>query len=332
MEIFKRLSQVSGPSGREEQIREEIYQLLKDRNYTFWTDRLGSLHVKNPGKPCGKKIILDAHMDELGFMITGYRKDGGLEFETIGGYYEFLLPGKAVSIGQAALPGVICGIVGKDRSDLYIRTGCRSSKEAMELFQIGEVAVLRSFYQEFGEDQFQARNIDDRVGCAVLVEILLKQLDVEFTAVFDVREEVGLLGAYVSAYEEQPDVAICLEGGSSADIPPLPEDEYAIVVGNGPAVTIRNEYTIFEPKMLHFTDGVAKKYQIPIQYRRGNVGGCDSHAMQQVGKGADVITVSVASRYIHSRAGVGSRSDYKQTIKLVEKMILEISERGNIIK
>ncbi|MDL2218193.1 M20/M25/M40 family metallo-hydrolase [Christensenellaceae bacterium OttesenSCG-928-M15] len=327
--ILKSLIEAHGISGSEQSVAEAIKKWLDPQEYEISQDAVGNLYIKNPGREPAKKIVLDAHMDDVGVRITGVTQEGMLRFHPVGGVDEFTLPGKAVLIGKESVFGVFC--IGPDPKssplhyrDMFIDIGCVDRASAERLVKIGDEGNFESDFIAFGDGRLKARNFDDRVGCAIMVETLLLKLDVAYTAIFTVREEVGLYGSKVAAPKEKPDVAICLEGGGSGDIPGFDDDDRVSVLGDGPALSVRNEFSVFDVELNRRVMETAKRIGARIQLRRGCAGGCDANSYQQLA-GSAAITLAPPTRYIHTHNTVIARSDYEDAKRIVRALIEEFA-------
>ncbi len=226
--FLKELSEASGVSSREQEIRDLIRDYVKPNVDELFTDSLGNLYaVKGKTKP-GPKVMLAAHMDEVGLMITNIEKSGLLRFSPVGGIDPRVLVSKPVYIGKDKVIGVIGAkaihlqrpeertqVLGFD--DLYIDIGASDDDEAKKLVKIGDVAIFTTKYQQMG-DLVLGKAFDDRAGCAALVELTKVEFDCPVYFVFTVQEEVGLRGAGPASYRVEPDVALVLEGTTASDV------------------------------------------------------------------------------------------------------------------
>lgn len=328
--FLEKLCNASGPVSHEEEVRELIKNEIKDFVDEVKVDRMGNVIAHKKGN--GKKVMIDAHMDEVAFIITGINDDGTMKFAAMGGINSKIIPSKIVYIGKNKIPGVI-GLkpihlqngherrssVGYDKCCIDI--GTKSKEETTKHVKLGDYAVFATEFAEFGEGLVKAKALDDRAGCAVLVEVLKEKYDCDLYAAFNVMEEIGDRGAYVSAFQISPDIGIAVEGTICADMPGIEEHLRATEIGKGPAISIMDRTSIFN---LEVTNGIiqaAEKNGIPYQRRRAIAGGNDAGAIHTSGNGAKVATISVPCRYIHSAVSVASISDFKNTVELLKKYI-----------
>ncbi|WP_027633603.1 M42 family metallopeptidase [Clostridium hydrogeniformans] len=324
--LLKTLCDAKGPSGFEGEVRNIILKEVKPYVDSVKVDVMGNIIVHKKGK--GSKVLVDAHMDEVGFIITGFNDDGTLKFKALGGVNNKVIPSKTVLIGDKEINGVI-GIKpihlqsqeernkNMQYKNLCIDIGANSKKEAMEVVDLGEYVVFNTKLEEFGENLIKGKAFDDRMGCYVLIEILKENYNCDLYGVFTVQEEIGDRGAYVSAYNVMPDIGIVLEGTICADMPYISPHLRATEVGKGPAISIMDRTSIFNDDIAKEIMEVGKVKNIPYQRRRAIAGGNDAGAIIMVGEGAKVATISVPCRYIHSSISVASKEDIENTKNLV---------------
>lgn len=324
--LLEKLSNATGPSGFEGEVREIIKEEIKNHVDDIKVDVMGNIIAHKKGN--GKKVLIDAHMDEVGFIITGYNEDGTLKFESLGGINGKVILSKVILIGKDKIPGVIgfkpIHLQNADErkknvkaSQCCIDVGSRSKEETKKLIKLGEFAVFDMKYGEFGEGLIKGKAFDDRMGCAVAIEILKESYNCDLYVSFNVQEEVGERGAYVSAFDIQPEIGVALEGTICADMPNIPKHLSATEVGKGPALSIMDKTSIFNDEIYKAIIKVAEEKEIPYQLRRAIAGGNDAGAILMSGEGAKIATVSVPCRYIHSSVSVASVEDYKNTVRLM---------------
>jgi putative aminopeptidase FrvX len=337
--LLKKLTEAMGPSGFEDEIRNVIREEVAPYVDRHYTDVLGTLICEKGADKPGPKVMLDAHMDEVGLMIVHVEDNGLLKFRSLGGVDPRVLVSKPVLIGEAKRYGVI-GTKPihlqkpEERTkplrmdQLYIDIGAKDKDDALSVVKPGDVAVFATKYEEIGENCAKAKSFDDRVGCAVLIETLKKSFDLPLFGAFTVQEEVGLRGAGPAAYRLQPDIAIALEGTVCFDVVDAPGHGQSTVMGGGPALTVQDGRTIADRRFLEFMISVAEKYDIPYQLRRVKGGTNDYGAIHQVREGIVGGAISVPVRYIHAPAQLISLDDYVNTIRLVEAVLTEIQRGG----
>ncbi|MBX6352876.1 MAG: M42 family metallopeptidase [Thermoflavifilum sp.] len=337
--LLKELTEAVGPSGFEDEIRDVIRTHATRYADHIFTDSLGSLYCEVHGANTGPRVMLDAHMDEVGLMIVRVDGDGLLRFRAIGGIDPRVLLSKPVRVG----PHRVWGVIGwkpvhftprAERSkvpgieDLYIDIGARDDREARQVVQPGDVAVFATAFEPFGDGCAKAKSFDDRVGCAVLLEVLKARPLLPITAVFTVQEEIGLRGAEVAAKRVKPDIAIALEGTVCYDVAGTPSYGEGTKLGGGPAFTVYDSRTVADRRFLDFMIRVAEKHHIPYQLRRVKGGSNDFGAIQVSGRGVMGGSISVPVRYIHAPVQIISMDDYHATVRMVLALLQEIAEGG----
>lgn len=332
VEILKRLTDARGVTGNENEARQVILELTEGLGDESFVDRIGNVIVKKKGRTGGKKVMIAAHMDEVGFIISGISENGMLKFKPVGGIDQRILISKRVLIGKNAVPGVI-GIKAihlqepderntvVKQKQMYIDIGAKSKDEAEKLVKIGDYASFDSRFIQFGDNKIKAKALDDRVGCCILVELLKEQYDFDLVACFTVQEEIGLRGAEVAAYHVQPDMAVVLEGTTCADIPDVPEHLQTTRLGRGPAISFMDNSSMVNKELFRQIIDTAEQNSIPYQLRENTVGGNDAGSIHKSRAGVPSVVVSVPCRYIHSPSSVLDKNDYYNTVKLMKAFL-----------
>jgi tetrahedral aminopeptidase len=340
--ILKELSEAVGISGKEEAVRDLILDAITGHADEIKIDPMGSiLAVKKGTGENLPRVMLAAHMDEIGFMVTGFDSNGLIRFTNIGGIDDRILPGLRVKIGDDMTPGVIIWTpIHQNREQnvkkidsLRIDIGVTSKDAASGKIKHGERIAFDSHFAEIGETMLRGKAFDDRVGCSLLVDILQGgPYPVDVLAAFTVQEEVGLRGARVAAQRLKPDVAFVLEGTTAHDLPnptadPDDEDEVnpTTKVGHGPALTVMDRSMITDPRLLKFLRGTADAEDIPYQLKTQLGGGTDAGAIHISESGIPAAVISVPCRYIHSPAALMSKTDYDDMLKLVQAALHNIT-------
>jgi endoglucanase len=321
--LLKELTLINGVSGNEEEVKIYIKNNIKALVDDFIEDDIGNLicikrcknkKVKNP-----KKIMLSAHMDEVGFMVSEIADNGLLKFVQAGGVDEKVLPGIFVQVGLNNISGVII-----DNSGLYIDLGSKSKEESCKVVSPGDYITFTSSFVNLGNNLIKAKALDDRAGCGVIMEILNGVYDFDLYACFVVQEEVGLRGSEVAAYIVNPDFALVIEGTTCSDISDVNPLNYSTIMGNGPAISILDKSTYYNSRFNNAIKEVAAANKIPLQVKNTFTGGNDSGKIQRSNKGVKTAVISVPVRYIHSPVSVMSLSDYEETVKLVRAVLTEL--------
>jgi endoglucanase len=331
---LKQLTELDGVSGNEEKVRKFIEKEIEKYVDELKVDILGNLIACKKGTKSKRKIVIAAHMDEVGFMVTNVEDDGMLCFAPVGGVETQVMPGKVVRI-NGEIPGVIgfkaIHIQERDQilkppsvDQMRIYIGAKSKEEASKMVKIGDyVSFTTGYHQENGRATGKA--FDDRAGCSVLMDIITLdnryEDDVYFA--FLVQEEVGLRGSAVVVEQIHPDIAIVIEGTTAGDDPELPSYQWATHLGEGPAVTFMHRGYVINKRVYESILKLAEKYSIPYQAKRRTAGGTDAARFARTGAGTAAGVISVPARYIHSPVSMIDLNDYKNTVLLVEKILEE---------
>ncbi len=334
---LKTLSNAIGVSGDEGTVRKLVLAAIRDHVDDVRVDTIGNvLAIKRAqGKP-KMRVMLDAHLDEVGFMIVGANEDGTLKFRAVGGIDPRILPGKIITVGHENLSGVI-GLppvhVSKGDTDvrkidrLAIDIGATSKDDALGAAPIGTLATFSTPYRTLGATAY-GKAFDDRAGCAVLIEILRgPRLPVEILAAFTVQEEVGLRGATVAAHAVDPDAAIAIDCTPANDLPPTLEADTSpnTCLGDGPAIYVMTRRDVSDPRLVKHLINVAEARHIPYQLRQPGGGGTNAGGIIPARSGVPTISVSVPARYIHSPAAVMNLSDLRHTVELVRESVARLT-------
>ncbi len=339
IETLKTLCALPGVSSHEDQVRDYIRRRVEPCADSVRVDALGNLIVfKRGARPAGNRLMLCAHMDEVGLMVKSVTETGCLKFGCVGGIDRRVLLGKRVSVGEKGVPGVI-GLkaihltTAKERkkapklTDLYIDIGAKDRDEALAQVEPGDVCAFVSDAVEFGSGMLKAKAIDDRVGCAVLVKLLEEELPVDCTFVFTAMEEVGARGAFGAAFSVTPEVALVLEGTTAADTPALEPDRQVCWPGKGPVLSWMDGGTIYDRGLFELLRGLAEDNGLPWQMKHYLAGGTDGKAIQRTKAGVRVAGISAAVRCLHAPSSVCSISDAEQMLVLARLFVGAVAER-----
>ncbi len=339
--LLEELSNAIGVSGEENAVRKIILDAIQDHVTDIQIDAVGNLTALKKGR--GKnnlKVMIAAHMDEIGMMITGYDSNGLLHFTNVGGVPANILPGLRVKVGKNIQGVVIWQPIHFNRDqnvkqikDLRIDIGVDSKKAAENKVKRGTRATFDSTYAEISETMVRGKAFDDRVGCSLLIDILQADAyEVDVLAAFTVQEEIGLRGAQVAAERLKPDVAIVLEGTTAHDVPnpELDPDSMdsvnpACKVGAGPVLTVMDRSMIASPQLLNFIRDTAEKHNIPYQIKTALGGGTDAGRIHTSNTGVPSAVISMPCRYIHSPTAFLSKEDYAHDLALVQTVLNNIT-------
>jgi endoglucanase len=336
--LLKRLSEAHGVSGHEGEVRSIILEEIRDRVDACRVDALGNLIARRKGTgESALRVLVAAHMDEVGLMITQAEDGGLLRFAKVGGIDDRVLPARSVLIGDARVPGVIgvkpVHLLEKSDRDqvtgwkqLAIDIGAVSRAEAEKLVQRGDRAVFATEFRELAGGgsawrTVQGKAFDDRVGCAILAELLNERFPFDLVAAFTVQEEVGLRGARVASFAEDPEAAIVMECTAANEVPTRRDVSPSTRIGAGPAITIRDNSFIADPRLVALFRDTAQLLRIPHQFKQPNIGGTDAGSIQRARAGVPSLTVAVPARYIHSPAAIMDLNDFEATITLAREAL-----------
>ena len=327
VKLLERLSNACAVSGDEGEVRKIVLSEVKPFASEVKVDALGNVLVtrKGVGDRC-MRVMLAAHMDEVGLMLTHDEKDGIYRFEAVGSIQAADLAGKAIWIGKEHIPGVI-GLKplhlgnGDDRKrpvdmdDLHLDVGLVSGKE-----KVGDRATFATTFVQIGPS-LRGKALDDRLGVATLIELVkTAPPNIDLLAAFTVQEEIGSRGARVAAYAFNPDLAIILDSTPAYDLPAWDTDEnvrYNSRLGAGPAIYIADAGTLSDPRLVRYLIRIAEENNIPYQLRQPGGGGTDAGMIHRQRAGVPSVSVSVPGRYAHSPASIVRLSDWQDTMSLV---------------
>lgn len=333
--LLKELTELHGVSGNEDEVRNFIQEKIKGYATDIKIDSIGNILAFKKGRKSRHRVMLCAHMDEVGFMATGYGDNGTIKFRPVGGIDDRILLSKRVVIGDKKIKGVIgyrpVHLQEKDErknvvkyKQLYIDIGAGSKDEAKKLVSEGDFISFDSEYASFGSGLAKAKSLDDRLGCAVLIEILKRKYDHDLYTCFTVQEEVGLRGAKVAAYSIKPDVAVILEGTTCSDVPGVEKQDYSTRLGEGAALTIMDRTSYSNKYLVEYLHSLAVRNSIKVQYKQTITGGNDAGAIHTSVGGIPAAIISVPCRYIHSPVSVASIRDYESCRDLTGAFMEEL--------
>ena len=320
--LIKKLTETFSPSGYESAIREVIMDEIKDLADEIRVDALGNLIARKGSG--GKKIMLAAHMDEIGLIVNHVDENGFARFSPLGGVFPQTLVGSRVTFTNG-----VAGVIGAHflfrpakivpLTKMYIDVGATSPKDCP--VQIGDVAAFDRPFVEMGKNRLVAKSMDDRIGVAVLIETMkkLKSMPHELYFVFTVQEEVGVRGAITSAYGVNPDIGIAIDVTGADDAPEM--DTETIFLGKGPTLKFKDAGSLGDPRLIESFMKTAEKNKIPYQREVATMGGTDARAIQLTRAGVPAVTVSIPCRYVHSPSEMVDLNDVKNTVKLLTSFL-----------
>ncbi len=326
MELLKKLTQITGPSGNEEAVCEFIENEIKDYVDEIYRDNLGNLIAHKKGS--GARVMFDAHTDEIGILATFIEESGYIRFANLGGVSPYNALYQRVRFLNGT-EGIVTVDASRDDimknlklSDLYIDIGAKNRDDAETKVSIGDAAAFVGNFADLG-DRVVSKALDDRVACYCLIrvikEIKLQKNDLYF--VFAASEELGLRGAKAAATSINPDYAVALDVTSTGDT--LGKRKMAVKLGAGAAIKIKDNSILCHPYIKQLMIDVCKKYDIPYQTEVLEFGGTDAGAIHLTGAGVATGAISIPTRYIHSPSEMADKNDIEAVINLSLKLIEE---------
>lgn len=336
MEFFARLKEycdILGPSGMEDLVRERIIEDIKDSGAEYEVDAVGNLIVFKKGRQRrDKKLLVAAHMDEVGFMVTYVGEDGYLWFDTVGGIDRRVVSGRRLKFCKKGIIGVVAsksihiqkpsefGIC-EPVSEMNIDIGCYDKESASKLAKVGDCATFCPNYEDFGDGLIKSKALDDRFGCALMVDMINSDLEYDTYFAFNTCEEIGCDGAAEVCYRIRPDIAVILESTTAGDICGTPEGRRACEVRKGAVISHMDGGTIYDKELVALALEVGKEQDIPCQLKNIVAGGNEAKAFQREALGARVLAISAPTRYIHSACSVAAKEDLISVGKLARAII-----------
>jgi putative aminopeptidase FrvX len=346
--ILKDLSEAVGVAGEERNIGEVVLDAVREHVDEVQVDTMGNILALKRGtagpdstsKPDRRpmRVMLAAHMDEVGLMVVGHDSDGFLQVRPVGGIDARLLPGVLLWVGPERIPGIIgikpVHLVQQEESrkvatieQLVVDVGAKSKDEAGTLAPLGTNATFATQFRELGPT-VRGKAFDDRAGCAVMVEILRSEpFAFDVWAAFTVQEEVGLRGARIAAYTIKPDCAFVLEGTVADDLPKDKDTSPTTELGKGPAITVMDRSFIADRRLVRHLTNTAEAIGIPYQIKQPGIGGTDAGAIHATREGVPSVTVAIPCRYIHSPVALLSLDDYENTVRLMRESLSRLTYR-----
>ncbi len=341
-ELLKNLTEAVGVASYEHEIRALIINLIENHVDEWHVDAMGNLIALKKGTGASDlRVLVDAHMDEVGLMITGYDSNGTLKFEAVGNFNDRTLLGKVVQIGKKKVTGVIGarpihlltarqrGSVVK-RDTMRIDIGAKNKDAASDKVSVGDLAAFVTAYEEVGNCAI-GKSFDNRAGCAVLIELLhSKPYPFDLYASFSVQEEVGLRGANVVGYSVKPDAALILECTPAYDLPTKDDTSPNVALGKGAAIYVMDRVAIQDPRIVSHITKTAVAHDIPFQIRRPGGGGTNTASIQRSRGGVPAATIAVPGRYAHTPTMMINLNDYANVVKLADATLRSLTP--NMVK
>jgi tetrahedral aminopeptidase len=321
--LIKRLTEAYGPSGEETEVRAVIEELVQNSVDRTFTDNLGNLFALREGP--APALMLSAHMDEIGVIVTHIDDNGFLRIAPVGGVAPHLLLGQRLRFQHGAMGTVyhekLKELRDVDWTKLYVDIGAVDAGDAKKQVQIGDMACLHQPFISVG-GRYMAKAMDDRAGCAVLVETARRlagsPLPQSVCFLFSVQEEVGLRGATTAAYSFQPGYGLAVDVTRVGDTPKAPLMEVSL--GKGPAIKVKDSSVICHPRVRRFMVDTAETNAIPYQLEVLERGGTDAGAIHLSREGVPSGALSIPCRYIHTPSEMVDAGDIGKAVELLEKL------------
>ncbi len=335
LKLLEKLCNAVAVSGDEGEVRRIVLEELRPVADEIKVDALGNVLVTKIGSGAHRlRVMLDAHMDEVGFMLVDDEKDGIFRFETVGSLDVRQLVGKQVLVGRERVPGVI------GAKPIHLTTAEERSKKipldslridigpAGGKVKVGDRAAFATKFRRVGPS-ILAKAIDDRIGVATLIELVKNApANVDVLAAFTVQEEVGLRGAKVAAHTFDPDLAIAIDSTPANDLPTHDGSEnvfYNTRLDHGPAIYVADAATLGDSRLIRFLAETGDANGIKYQFRQPGGGGTDAGAIFKARAGIPSVSVSVPGRYAHTAAGLSRLDDWKATLSLLHAALSRIT-------
>jgi putative aminopeptidase FrvX len=332
--LLERLCNAIAVSGGENEVRTIILESIQPHIDEVRVDALGNILATKAGRGAKRyRVLLDAHMDEVGFMLVADDGEGLYRFKIIGGVDARNLVGKQVLVGKERKPGVIGAkpihlTTSDERKKLLTVDELRIDLGPESKMKIGERGTFAPNFKRAGPS-LMSKSLDNRLGVATLIELLkFSHPNIDVCAAFTVQEEIGLRGAKVAAQYFEPDLAIVIDSTPANDLPLQVEGEnvfYNTKLGLGPALYISSAASIDDPRLVRFLEDVARRARIPYQIRQPGGGGTNAGGIQRSGIGVPVASVSVPHRYTHSAMSVARVEDWKNTLALLHTALGQVT-------
>lgn len=331
-DMLRELCLLDGISGDEGAVRDHIISRIGDKAEVT-VDDLGNVIAFVKGKSSPKnKVMVSAHMDEVGMIVTYINPDGTVRVAPVGGIDPRVVFGRRVRIGKAGIYGAAGGkavhnLSAEERKKsvpfdkLVIDIGCDSREETEKLVSLGDSVRFVSDFTEYGDGYVKCKAIDDRAGCAIMLRLIDEGVLCDTYFTFVVQEEIGLRGATCAAYTVDPDYAVVLEATTAADIPSASGADRVCELGKGPVVSFMDRHTMYDKELYRLAFEVAEENGLPCQTKTRVAGGNDAGAIHVSRGGVRTCAVSLPCRYLHSPSCVIKREDFENAYTITKLML-----------
>ena len=341
---FETLCNLCASSGDESEVRNYILSVLRERKDVTWEiDPLGSLLVQKQGKKrAPHKLMISAHMDEVGMIVTHVNSDSTYCLEAVGGVNASVALGRQLLVGEEHLHGVIGAkpvhLLSADEKkklpkwdELVLDMGILPETERRTAAREGTYVYFAPNFTRMGKSRVCSKAIDDRAGCAMLLHLLEQEAPYDFTAAFLVQEEIGLRGAKAAAYTVNPEFALVLEATTAADIASAEGDAKVCSLGEGPVISFMDRGAIYDKELYRLAFSICEKNKIPCQTKSRIAGGNDSGAIHVSRGGVRTLAISLPCRYLHSPSCLADLKDLDACTALLPLLIKSIMEEVSSI-
>ena len=344
LKILEELCLLDGVAGYEEEVRAAIADMCRPYADEMYVDVMGNLIVRKKGKRHdGPSLMITAHMDEVGFLVSHIEENGSLRIDACGEFDPRVIPARTVRVGDRKIQGVIGSrpnhlLTKEERKkvlpieSLFVDIGVQSAAEAEKLVGVGDQVVMESDFVRFGTEgrYIKAKAIDDRIGCVMMVRLIQRELPLDVTFAFTVQEEVGLRGGAAAGFHINPDIALILEGTFCSDLPGETNKAGAVRVGGGPVISSMDALTIYDRRLFEGCRALAVNNRLPWQIRNAPGSSTDAGMIQQQKDGARTACIAVPVSQIHTSSSVACVMDMENTLTLIDLFLQALAE-GSIV-
>jgi endoglucanase len=336
IDLLKDLCLINGASGNENSVCDYVINTLTDVKCEINIDSLGNLIIFKEGRKKPKnKLMLCAHMDEVGFIVSGINSNGFISLSAVGSISNAVCYGRQIRFKSGVI-GVIGGkavhlLEGDEKekqpelSTLYADVGALDKADAEQILSLGETAYFTSEFAELGEEFIKCKAIDDRLGCAIMLDILRSEIEYDLHFVFTVQEEIGARGAGAAAYTIKPDMALVLEATTACDIANVEGENQVCKLGAGTVVPFMDKGAKYDKELYELAFETAKENKLKSQTKTKIAGGNDSQIIHKTAGGIRTICLAAPCRYLHSPSCVIAKSDFAEMRILTEKLAYKMA-------
>ncbi len=337
-DLLKQLCMIDGVPGYEDEVRECIEEIVKPYAKEMFSDSIGNLFVLKKGKKVPKRpIMVCAHMDEVGFLVSSITEDGMIKISPAGGIDPRVLIGRRMTVGPKKITGIISlkaihlttpeeRTVAPGINSLYVDIGSSSKAQTEKLVSVADQVTFASEFIEFGDQCIKAKAIDDRLGCAAMIKLMEKELPHDTWFVFTTNEEIGMRGARIAAQRLNPGVIMAIEGTTAADMPDVEQHRRSTTQREGAVISLMDRGTVYSRALRDKITGIADERGVKWQYRRSANGATDVGQAHTAADGAYTFGLAAPVRYIHCACNVVHMPDVEQVLKVAEIFLEEAGD------